>query len=140
MHSGYPTRSAWNWRPIELAALVVGLIAWWPLGLAVLAWKFWNDRAAAPKDLEDALRDAAGWIRGLAGGLFAPAPGPTPAADDIAPTGNAAFDAHIRETLARIDSERQGLVDEIKAFRAFVAQEQAGRSETYERFRKSRRM
>jgi hypothetical protein len=137
MNPSYSPRSAWTWRPVELAALVVGFIAWWPLGLAVLAWKFWNDRSARPKDFETALRDGFMRLRETGSRLFT---GASPIAeDDLAPTGNAAFDAHVRETIARIDADRRALMEEIRAFRAFLAEEQAGRNEMYERFKAKNR-
>jgi hypothetical protein len=137
MNPHYSPRSAWTWRPAELAALVVGFIAWWPLGVAVLAWKFWNDRSARPKDFEQALRDGFLHLRAAAGRMFSGS-GTIPE-DELAPTGNAAFDQHVRETLARIDADRRALAEEIRAFRAFLAEEQSGQNEIYERFKTNRR-
>lgn len=130
-------KALWTWKPVELVALVVGFIIWWPLGLGVLVWKYWNDRSAAPQDFEtavsDGLRKARDATRSFFTGLQAPVAG-----DDLAPTGNAAFDAHVRATLERIDADRRALAEEVRAFRAFLAEEQAGGVETYERFKARR--
>jgi hypothetical protein len=55
-----------------------------------------------------------------------------------APTGNAAFDAHVREEWERIEADRRRLAEEIAEFRAFLAQERSGDRDVYERFRNSR--
>jgi len=44
-----------QWRPVELAALVIGFVIFWPLGLVVLAWKYWNERAASPRNVDDVI-------------------------------------------------------------------------------------
>ncbi len=30
-----------RWHPVELTAMIVGFVIFWPIGLAVLAWKKW---------------------------------------------------------------------------------------------------
>ncbi|MBB3808985.1 DUF2852 domain-containing protein [Pseudochelatococcus contaminans] len=137
------TRSSFNnWRPTELAALVIGLIVFWPLGIAVLAWKYWNDRSASPRNLDEIFGEGVRNLRGNLSGIFgsvSPKAGPGDAstyADDLAPTGNAAFDAHVRDELHRIDTRRQHLAEEVRAFRAFLDEERTGGPEVYERFRR----
>ncbi|MGI6244750.1 MAG: DUF2852 domain-containing protein [Pseudochelatococcus sp.] len=121
------------WRPAELAALVIGFIIFWPLGLAVLAWKYWNDRSASPRSLDDVVNEGARRVRAGIRDVFGNAP---QADDEFVPTGNARFDAYIRGELQRIDAERSKLADEVRTFRAFLDQERAGGEDVYDRFRR----
>lgn len=140
-------RSIFNyWRPTELAALVVGLIVFWPLGVAVLVWKYWNDRSSVPRNLDSIVCEGVRNLRTNLRDIFGSAPSRNTAgedtasafADDLAPTGNAAFDAHIRDELLHIDARRRKLAEEVRAFRAFLDEERAGGPEVYERFRHRR--
>lgn len=130
-----------HWRPTELTALIIGLIVFWPLGLVVLAWKYWNDRSSAPRDLDAVVCEGVRNMRTGFAGIFGTDPQSKAAqtdafADDLAPTGNVAFDAHVREELDRIDAQRRRLAEEVRAFRAFLDEERAGGPEVYERFRR----
>jgi hypothetical protein len=31
-----------NWKPMEVVAMIIGFIWWFPIGLAILFWKFWQ--------------------------------------------------------------------------------------------------
>lgn len=130
------TGSGWRWKPVDLVLLVIGFALWWPMGLAFLVWKLWNDRRSQPYEIEDVLQRVAAsgqiWFDRLAEG-WRPA---APSAFDPEPTGNAAFDASIKERAARLSDERRKLEAEIAAFRAFLAKEQAGDASVYERFRR----
>lgn len=140
------SRSSFNhWRPTELAALIIGLIVFWPLGLVVLAWKYWNDRSSSPRNLDEAVGEGLRNLRAAFAGIFGsgrpPAAGTQAFADaahgdDLAPTGNLAFDTHVRDELQRIDAQRRRLAEEARAFRAFLDEERAGGPEVYERFRR----
>jgi hypothetical protein len=130
-------KAGWTWKPAELAALIIGFIIHWTLGLAVIAWKLWNDRQAAPVDLEAGFAEAFARLRG-AFSRFSSAFDRPVAAGDLSPTGNAAFDAHVRDAMAKIDADRRALAEEIKAFRAFLAEQRATDAETYEQFKAKR--
>lgn len=135
--AGAPT--GWRWKPVDLVVLVAAFAIWWPLGFVVLAWKLWNDRQPVPQDLGQMLQTGANRLQqgveslfasfGTAAGSGAGAP---------APTGNAAFDAHVREEWARMDADRRKLEEEIAAFRSYVASERSGDRDLYERFRRDR--
>jgi hypothetical protein len=131
-------KSGWVWKPAELAALVIGFVIHWTLGVAVIVWKLWNDRQAAPVDLEAGFSEAVARLRAVFERVTGTFDKPLEAAD-LAPTGNAAFDAHVRETMAKIDAERRALSDEIRAFREFLAEQRASDAETYEQFKARRR-
>ena len=79
-----------RWTPLGVAAVVLGFVAWWPLGLAVVAYIMWGGSIddLAQKGLDE-LKSAF--------------------KSDTAPrgtTGNAAFDAYREETLRRLEEER----------------------------------
>jgi hypothetical protein len=131
--------TSWRWKPVDIVVLVIAFAVWWPLGLGVLGWKLWNDRQPVPVDLGARLQVMAGQLQAaldsLWAGLSQPAAGP--AAPD-APTGNAAFDAHVPEERARLAADQRRLDEEIAAFRAYIASPQSGDREVYERFRSDR--
>ncbi len=101
-----------RWTPLGVAALVLGFMVWWPLGLAVLAYILWGgsiDELAARtvEQIRDIIRPASGSLR---------------------PTGNAAFDAYREETLRRLEEEQ-------REFEEFVTKlRQARDREEFERF------
>jgi hypothetical protein len=65
------------WKPVEILAMVLGFIVYWPIGLAVLGWKFWQKKSGYPGDIISFGREkwetgrtgrvilAAGALRGL---------------------------------------------------------------------------
>lgn len=80
-----------RWTPLSVAAIVLGFIAWWPVGLAVLAYVFWGG------SVDKLASDAVSWFRGVA----------TPMSGGLrGSSGNAAFDAYRAETLRRLEEER----------------------------------
>ena len=76
-----------------IAAMVVGFIAFWPVGLALLAYMIWSKRMF--KSSSCAKRST---VRNFGSRS----------------TGNAAFDAHKADTLARLEEEQSN-------FEAFLA-------------------
>lgn len=76
-----------RWTPLSIAAVVLGFIAWWPVGLAVLAYVFWGG------SIDQLVSDAGKWLRSVA----------SPARRG---SGNAAFDAYRERTLARLEEEQ----------------------------------
>jgi hypothetical protein len=76
-----------RWTPLSVAAVVLGFIAWWPIGLAVLAYVFWGG------SIDQLASDAGKWLRGVA----------TPVRRS---SGNAAFDAYRERTLKRLEEEQ----------------------------------
>ncbi|WP_293863107.1 DUF2852 domain-containing protein [uncultured Alsobacter sp.] len=132
--------SGWRWKPVDIAVLAIAFIVWWPAGLAVLAWKIWNDRQPVPTDLGDVLQTTLARLQagfdslvGSFGQPAAPSRGGPPQ-----PTGNAAFDAHVRAEWARMEAERRALDEEIEAFRRHLATERSDDREVYERFKAGR--
>ena len=88
-HMGWLSRSeAWldsKGKGAWIAAMVVGFILFWPLGLALLAYMIWSKRMF--KSSSCSKRARRGSITGRS-------------------TGNAAFDAYKADTLARLEEEQ----------------------------------
>lgn len=85
-------RGAW------IVAMVLGFIAFWPLGLALLVYMIWSNR----------MSNCNSWRRTRAPRVTSGA------------TGNAAFDTYRTETLRRLEDERS-------AFTAFLEQLRAAK-------------
>lgn len=135
--------TGWRWKPVDIVVIVIGFVVWWPLGIAALVWKLWNDRQTVPTDLGQVLQ--AGFERLQAGfdSLVATFSNggnarPGPVNGTPSPTGNAAFDAHVREEWSRIEADRRALLEEIDAFRAHLAAERSDDRDVYERFKAAR--
>lgn len=110
-----------NWRPAELAVLVICFIIFWPLGLVVLAWKYWNDRSPSPRNIDDVIVTGVRNIRdGMTNIFNATRPTDDISSDAFAPTGNSSFDEHVQDELEKIDTERRKLAEEVRAFRTFL--------------------
>lgn len=73
-------------RPAWIAAMVVGFIAFWPAGLALLAYMIWSKRMFSRScgHRRAMMPSRAAWSR----------------------TGNAAFDAYKADTLRRLEYEQ----------------------------------
>jgi hypothetical protein len=39
------------WKPVEILAMVLGFIVFWPIGVGVLGWKFWQKKSGYPSDI-----------------------------------------------------------------------------------------
>ena len=53
-NDGSNGRGYWHgepWKPVEILAMVLGFIVYWPIGLAVLGWKFWQKKSGYPGDI-----------------------------------------------------------------------------------------
>jgi hypothetical protein len=86
-------RGAW------IAAMVLGFIFIWPVGLAILAYMIWSERMWSNRSFKtNTSSRGCGWKQ---------------AGRNLAPTGNSAFDAYKSETLRRLEEEQE-------AFEAFL--------------------
>jgi predicted CopG family antitoxin len=80
-------------RPAWIAAMVLGFIGFWPLGLAILGYMIWSKRMFACTKRSRAPR------------YYAPS------------TGNLAFDAYREETLKRLEDEHSEFIDFLQKLR-----------------------
>jgi hypothetical protein len=114
-----------GWR---VPLLVLGFIAWWPIGLALLAlFSAWRPAMSCTLNPFSAAAWMASW-KGRAG-----------AAAPAAVTGNTAFDAHRAAVLARLEEERRQLDAQQAEFAGFLQQlRRAKDEEEFDRFMAAR--
>ena len=135
-----------RWTAFEIIAMVLGFIVFWPIGLAILGYKFWQSRNGGPdlqtlatnkwQDARTMMSSNSTWgsswgcgraMRG-ASRFYTPS------------TGNAAFDEWRTAELARLDEERRKLDDAQREFAEYVdAIRRAKDREEFERFMAERR-
>jgi hypothetical protein len=111
-----------GWRPFELAAMIGGFVLFWPVGLAILAWKGWREGWWGPNARnEGSIRmpwqgcgRSGGWRRG---------------GDDHAwsrelnrDSGNSAFEDYKSAELARLQAEFERLAREQREFAEHIEQ------------------
>jgi hypothetical protein len=146
-----------DWRPIEIVAMVLGFILFWPIGLAILIAKIWQKNRAYAGDLpgfvsaqmqqkfrekfrekwEQKMRrhglrrqDFYNWSCGEGRGFGGPPWQWRPAS-----TGNLAFDEWREAELARIEAEREKLRAAEQEFSSFVENLRCAKDrEEFERF------
>jgi hypothetical protein len=135
-------RSGTRWTAFEIIALVLGFIVFWPIGLAILGYKFWQRRSGGP-DLQTFVTDKwqgartmmsenSSWRCGSAmrraSRFYSPS------------TGNMAFDEWREAELVRLDEERRKLDDAQREFAEYVeAIRRAKDREEFDRFMAERR-
>ncbi|MDQ6704123.1 MAG: DUF2852 domain-containing protein [Pseudomonadota bacterium] len=129
------------WKPVEILAMVLGFIVYWPIGLAVLGWKFWQKKSGYPGDIISFGREKwekwgkwANWARGSGGWGFA-VNNWAASGFGTGSTGNRAFDEWRTTELARLEEERQKLVAAEREFAEFMENLRHARDrEEFERF------
>jgi Protein of unknown function (DUF2852) len=139
--AGARWRRGSRWTGFEIVAMILGFIVFWPIGLAILGYKFWQRRYGGP-DLQtlatnkwqDArtMMSSNSWGCGgsmrRASGFYA------------SPTGNAAFDEWRAAELVRLDAERRKLDEAQREFAEYSdAIRRAKDREEFERFMAERR-
>ncbi len=136
-------RAGSRWTPVELIAMVLGFMVFWPIGLAVLGFKYWQYKTGGP-DLQTVATGAFRNARSAVGGFQASAPGawsrPSWAHGFAASTGNAAFDAWKSAELDRLEQERRRLEDAHREFADWLdSVRKAKDREEFDRFMNERR-
>ena len=122
-----------RWTAFEIIAVVLGLIVFWPIGLAILGYKLWQAKMGGP-DLE-ALAE-----RGFRRARQAWSSGPASYRGWGPGTGNAAFDEWREGELARLEAERRKLEEAHREFAEFVDNVRRAKDrEEFERFMNERR-
>jgi hypothetical protein len=114
-----------RWKPIEILAMILGFIFFFPAGLAILGWKIYQAKTAYAGDFGQFAQEKWGGFEkrsGLGGGLGAglgdwarhfSAEGP-------AASGNSAFDEWRKAELTRLEEERRKIFEAEKAFNDYL--------------------
>jgi hypothetical protein len=126
---------------VEILAMVLGFVVYWPIGFAVLGWKFWQKKSGYPGDIISFGRENwekwanwANWARGSGGWGFT-ARNWAASGSGMGSTGNRAFDEWRAAELARLEEERQKLVAAEREFAKFMENLRHARDrEEFERF------
>ncbi|MBV1703072.1 MAG: DUF2852 domain-containing protein [Hyphomicrobiales bacterium] len=111
-----------RWSAIELLAMVLGFVFFWPIGLAILALKIWQKRTDHPGDLVDAAQGLAAsgkeWARSKMSGEMQRKwdQGRTTWSQAGTPTGNTAFDDWRTGEIAKLEEQRAKLVQAERDF------------------------
>jgi Protein of unknown function (DUF2852) len=118
-------------KPAWIALLVLGFWAWWPIGLAILAFTIWSGRMGCGyhggyghwQNKMERMQRKMDWMRSrMAGTPWAP---PS--------SGNRAFDEYRSETLRRLEEEQ-------REFRDFLARLRFAKDKTeFDQFMAERR-
>jgi len=134
-----------HWTPFEIIAMVLGFIVFWPIGLAILGYKFWQRRYGGPdlqtlatdrwQDARNMMSSNSTWSSWGCGAMRR-----SSRRFYAAPTGNVAFDEWRQAELARLDEERRKLDEAQREFAEYVeAIRRAKDREEFERFMAERR-
>jgi len=138
-------RGGSRWSAFEIIAMVLGFIVFWPIGLAVLGYKFWQSRNGGPdlqtlatnkwQDARTMMSSNSSWGSSWGCGAMKSASRAYGAS-----TGNAAFNEWRTTELARLDEERRKLDDAQREFAEYVdAIRRAKDREEFDRFMAERR-
>lgn len=124
-----------HWKPIEVLAMILGFIWFFPIGLAILFWKIWQAKSQYSGDFGQFAQERWGefeqraGLRGMARKF-----GEWPAS-----SGNAAFDDWRKAELERLAEERRKIFEAEQAFEAYLdGLRRAKDREDFERFMASR--
>ena len=127
-----------RWTPVEMIAMVVGFMMFWPIGLAVLAYKYWQSKMGGP-DIQTVATGAFNNARSAVRG-FQQRPGAQWARGFSTSTGNAAFDQWKSDEISRLEAERRKLEDAHKEFADWLETVRKAKDrEEFDRFMNERR-
>jgi Protein of unknown function (DUF2852) len=132
-HMGH--RGCMRWKPMEIAAIILGFIFFWPVGLALLGWKIYQGRTRYNGDFGDFAREKWGEFerRSGLGGMSREFAG------SWRTSGNFAFDEWRKAELERLEEERRRIHEAEKAFYDYLeGLRRAKDREDFERFMASR--
>ena len=136
-------RQGARWTAFEIVAMVLGFIVFWPIGLAVLAYKFWQSRSGGP-DLKTFVTDKVDGARTAMSvpthpGAAAPPCG-APAVSISRRPATWPSTSGVRRNSTRLDEERRKLDEAQREFGEYVdAIRRAKDREEFERFMAERR-
>jgi hypothetical protein len=127
------------WKLVEILAMVLGFIVFWPIGLAVIGWKIWQRKSGYPGDIVTFGREK--WRTNWGSSRWGFAESQRPSSSFASyPTGNRAFDEWRAAELARLEEERQRLAAAEREFADYMENlRHATDREEFERFMSERR-
>ena len=126
-----------RWTPFELVAMILGFIVFWPIGLAILGYKFWQ-RKNSGEDLQSVV--AGKWREARSAMATGPWSGPWGTHPWRPTSGNAAFDEWREAELARLEEERRKLEAAQREFGEYLDNVRKAKDrEEFERFMNERR-
>ena len=108
-------------KPAWIVLIILGFWAWWPLGLAVLAFTLWSGRMGCGyhgnygrwQHKMERMQRKMDWMRSrMAGGPWTGAPW-----SGAPSSGNRAFDEYRTETLRRLEDEQREFRDFLERLR-----------------------
>jgi hypothetical protein len=105
-------------KPAWVVLIVLGFIAWWPIGLGILAYTIWSGRMGCGyhggrdrwQHNMERMQSKMDWMR-------AKMSGPEGAYAYAPPSGNRAFDEYRMETLRRLEDEQREFRDFLERLR-----------------------
>ncbi|SFK40836.1 DUF2852 domain-containing protein [Methylocapsa palsarum] len=114
-----------GWTPAEIVAMVLGFVLFWPIGLAVIGWKIWQKNSGYQGDLVSYAQakwdGRSGWTSAYGqGGAWRSSWWTNCRSSAMGPTGNSAFDDWRSSELARLEEERDKLVQAEREFGAYI--------------------
>ena len=137
------SRGGAPWRPIELVAMILGFIVFWPIGLTILGLKIWQKKTGYQGDMVGFAQTQFEEMRGRSRSNWesvqriwrdAARIGAAPAAPATAPSTNGR-----RSKLDRIEEERRRLDAAQREFGEYLAHLHMARDrEEFERFKQER--
>jgi hypothetical protein len=133
-------RPGYGWHPINIAAMVIAFIVFFPLGLAILFWNIWSAKTGAGfAPMMAGVGGGAGGMAAAGFGQWQGAPWTQTSRDLARDSGNRVFEDYKRATLERLEEERRRLVAEQQAFGDFLDDlRRAKDREEFERFMRDR--
>jgi Protein of unknown function (DUF2852) len=136
--AGWRARSygASRWTAFELVAMILGFIVFWPIGLAILAYKFWQRKSGG----EDLQTFAAGKWREARSAMAGCGPSTGAGRFHAGSSGNAAFDEWKTAELARLEEEWRKLQAAHREFAEYLDNVRKAKDrEEFDRFMNARR-
>ncbi|HLH11549.1 MAG TPA: DUF2852 domain-containing protein [Methylovirgula sp.] len=140
-------RAYFGWKPIEIIAMVLGFIVFWPIGLAILLAKIWQSRCAYPGDLpsfvqaklDEKFREKREKWEQKMGQHWGCHRGSHDPSRWRRSSGNLAFDEWREAELTRLEEERQKLLAAEREFVEYMENlRRAKDREEFDRFMASR--
>lgn len=125
-----------RFKPIELMAIILAFILFWPIGLAMLGWKIYQAKTDYAGDFGQFAHEKWGGFeqRSGLGGMARHFAG-----EGWASSGNTAFDDWRKTEMARLEEERRRIFEAEKAFTEYLeGLRHAKDREEFERFMASR--